>query len=151
MKQIPSWKYKFSGTQEVPRIRFITVFTKSRHLFLSWARSIQSISPLPTSRRSILILSTRLRLGLPSGLLSSGFPTKALYALLYSTRATCPSHLSLLDLITPMKFGEEPYAVHLRKMGRRIQWNKFCSSWISVSFIVNILGQRQCFTKYEQK
>ena len=54
----------FCGTR-----KFITVFTKSRHLFLSWARLIQSVHPHPTSRRSVLILSSHLRLCLPSGLL----------------------------------------------------------------------------------
>jgi hypothetical protein len=43
-----------------------------------------SLCPPPTSRRSILILSTYLRVGLTSGLLPSGFPTKALYAPLIS-------------------------------------------------------------------
>ena len=58
--------------------RFITALTSVRHLSLSWASPIQSPYPHPTSWRSILILSTHLRLGLPSGLFPSGFPTKAL-------------------------------------------------------------------------
>ena len=53
---------------------FIIEFTSARHMSLSWARSIQSIPPHPTSRRSMLILSSHLRLDLPSGLFSSGFP-----------------------------------------------------------------------------
>ena len=51
----------FHGTQ-----RFITALTSVRHLSLSWASPTQSIYPHPTSWRSILILSTHLRLGLPS-------------------------------------------------------------------------------------
>ena len=64
----------FHGTR-----RFITALTSVRHRSLSWASPIQSIYPHPTSWRSILILPTHLRLGLPSGLFPSGFPTKALY------------------------------------------------------------------------
>ena len=63
----------FHGTR-----RFITAPTSVRHLSLSWASPIQSIYPHPTSWRSILILSTHLRLGLPSGPFPSGFPTKTL-------------------------------------------------------------------------
>ena len=47
----------FYGTR-----RFITPFTSARHLSISWASSIQSIPPHPTSWRSILILSSHLRL-----------------------------------------------------------------------------------------
>jgi hypothetical protein len=58
-----------------------------------------SLRPHPTFRRSILILSSHLCLCLPSDLLPSGFPTKALHApLLSPIRATCPAHLnSCLD------------------------------------------------------
>ena len=82
----------FHGTR-----RFITAFTSVRHPSLSWASPIQSIYPHPTSWRSILILSTHLRLGLPSGLYTSGFPTKNLYTPLSSSiRATCPAHLKII-------------------------------------------------------
>jgi hypothetical protein len=46
--------------------RFITSFASARHLSLSWASSIQFIIPHPTSWKSILILSSHLRLGLPT-------------------------------------------------------------------------------------
>ena len=64
----------FHGTR-----RLITALTSVRQLSLSWASPIHSIYPHPTSWRSVLILSTHLRLGLPSGLLPSGFPTMNLY------------------------------------------------------------------------
>ena len=58
--------------------------TSVSHSSLSWASPIQYIYPHPTSWRSILILSTHLRLGLPSGLFPSGFHSKTLYTLLSS-------------------------------------------------------------------
>jgi len=50
----------FYGTR-----RFITAFTSARHLFLSWARLIQSMPPIPLLEGAF-DLSFHLRLGLPS-------------------------------------------------------------------------------------
>ena len=77
--------HAFHGTR-----RFITALTSLRHLSLSWASPILSIYPHPTSWRSILILCTHLRLGLPSGLLPSAFLTKTLY-----TPLSSPIHATL--------------------------------------------------------
>ena len=73
----------FHGTR-----RFIIALTSVRHLSLSWASPIQSIYPHPTSWRYVLILSTHLRLSLPSGLFPSDFPTKMLL-LLHIINYTC--------------------------------------------------------------
>ena len=64
--------------------------------------------PHPTSWSSILIVSFHICLGLSSGLLPSGFLTKTQYtSLLSPIRATYPSHLILLDLVTRTIFGEQ--------------------------------------------
>jgi hypothetical protein len=83
---------------------FIPVVTSARYWPLSWARWLQSIPPHPISQRSILILSSHPRLGF----FPSGFPTKIMYAVLFShTRATSPANLTLLDLIIRIIFNEE--------------------------------------------
>jgi hypothetical protein len=74
--------------------RFITMFTAALYWSLSRSRSIQSIRPHITSLRSILILSSHLYVGLPSGSLtfwlSHQYPTcipppYVLHALLISS------------------------------------------------------------------
>jgi hypothetical protein len=60
---------------------FITAFLSAHQWTLSWARWFQSTSLNAISLRSILILSSHLRAGLPISLFLLGFPTNILYAL----------------------------------------------------------------------
>jgi hypothetical protein len=74
-----------------------------------YSQPAESNSPqsIPVSLRPILLLSFHIRLGLPSGLLPSGFPNKPLKIPLPAPiRATCPTHLILLDIIV-LILGEE--------------------------------------------
>ena len=84
----------FYGTR-----RFITAFTAARNLSLSWASSIQSIPPHPTSWRSILILSSHLRWVSQVVSFLQVSPVKTTHTpLLSPTCDTCPAHL-ILDFI----------------------------------------------------
>jgi hypothetical protein len=57
-------------------------------------------TPHYTNLRSTLILFIHLSLGLPSGLISSGFPTNILYAFVFSPiRTICPAHLILTKTV----------------------------------------------------
>jgi len=89
----------FHGTQ-----RFITVLTIVRHLSLSWASPIQSIYPHPTSWRSIIILSTHLYLGLPSGILPSCFPSKTLYTPSLHPYAPHDQPISFFSILSPAQY-----------------------------------------------
>ena len=79
--------------------RFITALTSVRRLSLSWASPIQSIYPHPTSWRS-----THLCLGLPSGLLPSGFPTKTLYTPSPYPYAPHAQPISFFSILSPAQY-----------------------------------------------
>jgi hypothetical protein len=79
-------KLEFYKTQ-----RFITAFTRIRHLSLPWARSFQPISSQSIYLSAILILSVHLRLGNQICSLPSRFPNKILYFFLpHACNMTCP-------------------------------------------------------------
>ena len=84
--------------------RFITALTSVRHLSLSWASPIQSIYLHPTSWRSVLILSTHLRLGLPNGLFPSGFPTKTLYTPCPHPYLPHAQTISFFSILSPAQY-----------------------------------------------
>jgi hypothetical protein len=93
MEQSFPWKVtSVSASQEFPTFygtqKFITVFKTARHLFLSWARSIQSTLSHRIYLRSILVLSSHLRLRLSNGHFSSAFPTKSPYEFFFMALAT---------------------------------------------------------------
>ena len=89
----------FHGTR-----RFITALTSVRHLSISWASPIRSIYPHPTSWRSNIILSTHLRLCLPSGLFPSGFSTKTLYTPSPQPYASHAQPISFFSILSPAQY-----------------------------------------------
>jgi hypothetical protein len=87
-----------TAIQELPNIAWNPTvrqrFHKSSPLVRIWVRSMQSMPRPPSSLRSILILSTHLRLGLSSRLFPSGFPTNTLIwfpSPFHSCYIPCPS------------------------------------------------------------
>ena len=68
---------------------------------------LSQIHPVSTPshfRRSILILSSHLRLGLPNGLFPSGFPTKALYTPFPLPYAPHAQPISFFSILPPAQY-----------------------------------------------
>jgi hypothetical protein len=108
----PSWgAANCAAPQELPSILWKPKVQYRVHKSPPLVPILSHINPIhsiPSYLRSVLKLSTHLRLGLPSGLFPFGFPTNILYAFLFSPiRTTCPAHLVILDLIVLIILGEE--------------------------------------------
>ena len=93
---------KLTGSQLVKKFpafyvtwMFITAFTSAHQLSLFWASSVESIPPHPTSWRSILILSSHLRLGLPSVSFPQVSPSKS------CIRLSSPPYVLFFLILSP--------------------------------------------------
>jgi len=141
----------------------ITAFTRVRHLSLSWAGSIQSIPPHPSSWIYVLILSSRLRLCIPCGPYTYSFPTKTLYTRPPSPIRVTPPKILLLDFTTRKIFG-----VRYRSLSStvcsslhsqitssllcsNIPLNILLSKTLTLLFSLNVSYQFSHHTKQEEK
>ena len=91
------------------------------------------------------MLSSHLRLGLPSGFFPSGFPIKILYALLlFPIPATCRTHFFILDLITRIVFGSPLSSVFQSPVTSsllNISVSSLFSNTLSVCFSLSVQDQ----------
>jgi hypothetical protein len=110
MQQSPSWEANwFAASQEIPRILWnqrVYYRIHKRPTPVSVLRQLNPVHiPHPTSWRSILILSSHLRLGLPSGLFPSGFLTKTVYTSLPYPSELHVQPISFFSILSPHNSG----------------------------------------------
>jgi hypothetical protein len=116
MEQSPSWEVNRFATIQISRILWNPKVHYRIHKCPPPVSILSQLHPVhtphPTSWRSALILSSHLRLGLPSGLSPSGFPTKT------STRLS-PAHPSYMPRPSHSRFyhpHNSGWAVQIMKL-----------------------------------
>ena len=157
MVQSPSWEtYWFAASQGIPRILWnpkVHYRTQKRPPPVPILCQPNPVH-IPTSWRSNLILSTHLRLGLPSGLFPSGFPTKTPYAPsphLYTPHTQPISFFSILspaqywasstDHLAPRYAISSSAPVTLSLLGPNILLNTIFSNTLSFHSSLNVSDQ----------
>ena len=109
-----------TGTQEVSRTLW---HMNVRYHIHNSQPDVSSSYSHTTSWRSILILFSHLRLGLPSGLFPSFFPTKTLYTLLLTPRVLSHSLFDNLNTVWWAVRINEITIMWLRKVNQwRVGW-----------------------------
>ena len=89
-----------------PTVHYHVYSTKAHNLSLSGYKSTLSTPCQKILKKSILIVNSRLRLGLPSGLPPWGLPTKTLYTSLLSVILAHAPPISFFWILSP-EFDEE--------------------------------------------
>jgi hypothetical protein len=131
MEHSPSLEaHRFAASQEIPRILLNPKFHHRIHNSPPAPSILNQLNLVhtPTSYflKIRLILSSHLRLGLPSCHFPSGFPTKNLHTpLLSPIRATCPVHLMpVYDNIALILYGVKN--VFSQNLWRKPKIKTFC-------------------------
>ena len=105
MVQSPSWEANwFAASQEIPRVSRNPKVYYRTHKRPPPVSILSQPNPVHIPTSHLLILSTHLRLGLPSGLIPSGFPTKILYTPSPHPYTPHAQPISFFSILSPAQY-----------------------------------------------